>query len=345
MAEPTGQIRYLARADVIRALERLDPVAVVRSALALYADGRTTLPEEAYLPWRTGAGAFARSLALPGALWGPAPAIGVKVINSALSNPDRGLPRAQGLTMLFDRETAYPVAIMEAAYLSALRTSAYSALSVELLGPPEPAKIAVVGCGALGESHVRLLARRLPRARFALYDLSTARRDSLVGGLAGEGLNCRAAGSAEQAVRGAQIVVTTTTSATSYLSFGWLSPGALIAHVSLDDVYPEVVARADLVLVDDWQLVSNDDRRLLGRMYRSGELLGPKAEAYAVPGKGARQVDGSLADVVAGRHPGRTAPAQIILSNPFGMGILDVALAGGVLRAAQELDLGRLLPV
>jgi ornithine cyclodeaminase len=338
-----GTVRYLTRADVVRAARELDPVAVVREALALHAEGNTTLPDEAYLPWETGDGRFARSLALPGALWGARPALGVKLINSSLANPGRGLPRAQGLTVLFDRETAYPVAIMEAAYLSALRTSAYSALSVRLLGPPEPAKVAVIGCGALGEAHVRMLAPILPDAWYALHDTSPQRRDALVAALRAEALDCRPADTAEAAVREAGIVVTTTTTTTGYLPYGWLSPGALVAHVSLDDVLADVVRRSDLVVVDDWALVSADDRRLLGRMYRSGDLAGPKGQAYRPLESSVRQVDATLADVVADRHPGRVSPDQIILSNPFGMGILDVALAAEVLRTAHHHDLGVLL--
>jgi ornithine cyclodeaminase len=340
-----GSIRYLTRADVIRATEQLDPVAIVRDALLLHAEGRTTLPDEAYLGWETSGGAAARSLALPGALWGARPTIGLKIINSSLANPAGGLPRAQGLTMLFDRETARPVAIMEAAYVSALRTSAYSMLSVRLLGPSELTKIAVIGCGALGESHVRMLAADRPRLAFALYDHEAHRRDALIAALSADGIACRPSGSAEDAVRDAGVVITTTTTTTGYIPYAWLAPGTLIAHVSLDDVLPDVVRLADLTIVDDWSLVSMDSRRLLGRMYRSGELLGTKGEAFGVPVPHARQVDAGLADVVAGRHPGRQAPEQIILSNPFGMGILDVALAAEVLRVASSLDLGVTLGV
>jgi N-[(2S)-2-amino-2-carboxyethyl]-L-glutamate dehydrogenase len=340
-----GSMRYLTRADVIRATKELDPVATVRGALLLHAEGHTTLPEEAYLGWETSGGATARSLALPAALWGAKSAIGLKIINSSLANPARGLPRAQGLTMLFDRETARPVVIMEAAYLSALRTSAYSMLSVLLLAPPELTKIAVIGCGALGESHVRMLAANLPRAGFALYDHEPRRRDSLIAALGADGITCRLSDGAEDAVRDAGVVVTTTTTTTGYIPYAWLAPGALIAHVSLDDVLPDVVRLADLTIVDDWSLVSADSRRLLGRMYRSGELLGTKGEAFGIPAPGARQIDATLADVVAGRHPGRQAPEQIILSNPFGMGILDVALAAEVLRVAGTLDLGVTLSI
>jgi ornithine cyclodeaminase/alanine dehydrogenase-like protein (mu-crystallin family) len=355
---PDDGLRYLTRAEVVRAAGELDPVAVVRDALVLHASGRTTLPDEAYLGWETTDGRSARGLALPGALWGPEPALGVKLINSSLANPDRGLPRAQGLTVVFDRETAYPVALMEAAYLSALRTSAYSVLSVRLLGPPDPTKVAVVGCGALGEAHVRLLAAELPGAWFALYDASMPRAEALAAALRAEGTDCRPVPTAEFAVRGAGIVVTTTTTTTGYIPYDWLAPGALIAHVSLDDVLPDVVRRADLVVVDDWPLVRADDRRLLGRMYRTGDLVGPGEAAPGRVGPGGagsgqagpggaphrvRAVDAALADVVAGRHPGRTSADQIVLSNPFGMGILDVAFAAEVLRVARREGLGTVL--
>jgi ornithine cyclodeaminase len=113
-----------------------------------------------------------------------------------------------------------------------------------------------------------------------------------------------------------------------------------VAHVSLDDVLPDVVARADLVVVDDWPLVSGDSRRLLGRMYREKRLVGPAGQTWDGPAPGARRVDATVSDVLVGAHPGRTAPEQIVLSNPFGMGILDVALAAEIVPAARRLGLG-----
>ncbi|WP_225099007.1 ornithine cyclodeaminase [Streptomyces sp. CoH27] len=329
---------------MIRAAGTLDPVEEVRAALMLHATEATTLPEEAYLPWTTEPGAFARSLALPGAVWGDRAAIGLKVINSSLSNPDRGLPRAQGLTMLFDQETARPTALMEAGYLSALRTSAYTMLSIQALGRKEPQKVTIIGCGTLGESHARLIAPGLPEAWFVLYDEVPARLRAMLGTLDGAGIRCRPADSAKQAVAEADVVVTATTTTDSYLPFDWLSPGALIAHVSLDGVEPDVVRHAGLVVVDDWPLVRNDDRRLLGRMYRAGTLLSPDGEGFGTPQDTARRVDGTPADVLAGRRPGRTDEDQIILSNPFGMGILDVALAARIAAIARQDGLGVTLP-
>jgi N-[(2S)-2-amino-2-carboxyethyl]-L-glutamate dehydrogenase len=287
---------YPCRDEVIRVAREVDPVEVVRAALLLHAQGRTTLPAEAHLPWTTSDGQPARSLALPAALWGDAPALGLKVINSSLANHDRGLRRAQGLTVLFDRETAYPVAIMEAAYLSALRTAAYTVLSVRLLARQAPALIAVVGCGVIGKTHVRMLAAALPGARFVVYDLDGTRQEALAASLLGDGIDCATACAAEEAIRGAEVVVTATTTTAGYLPHSGFQPGTLVAHVSLDDVLPDVVRLADLVIVDDWPLVR-----------------------------------------------GRSSADQIILSNPFGMVILDVAMAAEVFRASGRLGIGTLL--
>lgn len=322
-------LRVLSNVDVADALDRLDPVAVVRETLVLHSGGATTLPDEAYLPWHTETGATARSLALPGAVWGDRPAIGLKVINSSLENPDRGLPRAQGLTLLFDRATARPVAMMPAAAVSATRTAACTLLSLRLLAVPGVRRVAVLGCGALARTHLDLLAAEIPGARFVLHDLVPGRAETLAAERGAE-----VAGSAREAVEGAGLVVCTTTVTEGYLALDWLAPGALVAHVSLDDVLPEVVLGADLLVVDDWGLVAADDRRVLGRMWREGAVTGPGGERYADDGRPGRRVDTTLADLAVGAHPGRAGERDVVLSNPFGMGVLDVALAAAVLDTA-----------
>ena len=323
-AEPS--LRVLTHDDVAHALSRVDPVAVVADTLAAHARGDTTLPDEAYLPWHTEGGAFARSLALPGAVWGERPAIGLKIINSSLENPERGLPRAEGLTFLFDRATARPVAMMPAAAISATRTAACTALSVRLLAAPGVERVAILGAGALAAKHLELLATELPGASYVAHDLFPERAKAL---------GHPVAETAREAVEGAGLVVCTTTTTEGYIAMDWLAPGALIAHVSLDDVLPEVVLGADLLVVDDWDLVAADDRRIVGRMWRTGEVTGPRGERFdpAAGGEG-RAVDTTLADLVAGTHPGRARPEDVVLSNPFGMGVLDVALAARVLDDA-----------
>ncbi|CAL9422639.1 N-((2S)-2-amino-2-carboxyethyl)-L-glutamate dehydrogenase [Actinosynnema sp. ALI-1.44] len=344
---------YLTRDEVAACCARIDVVAAVEAALVAHTRGATLLPDESYLGWTDSTGHTARCLAMPGGLerdgrW----VLGLKTINGSLGNTARGIPRSQGFTMLFDPDTARPSVVMEAAYISALRTAAVTAVAARHLGRPGWASAAVIGCGTLAKAHLAVLPGSCPDLReLAVFDVdrdrarrfaAAVRDDPATGHLA-----VRVAEDPRDAVRAADLVVTTTTVTEGYLPFAWLRPGALVAHVSLDDVLPDVVAAADLVVVDDWNLVGHDHRRLLGRLHRAGAVLAPDGarhpDAPVVPG--ARRVDGTLGDVLVGAHPGRAADTDVVLSNPFGMAVLDVAVADRVHAAALAAGTGRRLPV
>lgn len=345
-----GDVLYLRRDDVVRACGEIDIAATVADALLQHAKGATILPEEAYLGWQAPDGASARSLTLPGAIarGGNRTVYGLKVINGSLSNPARGLARAQGFIMLFDPQTARPTVLMEAAHVSAMRTAGVTAVTLSHLAAGPVSRIAFLGCGTLARAHLILLASRLPSLReVRLFDLSPLACQRLAADLRAEhgSLSVVEASGPEACVRGAEVIIAVTTTTTGYLAYDWLSPGALLAQVSLDDARPEVALSAGLVVVDDWGLVSADRRRLLGRMFGAGELLAPDGSACpgVSPRATARRVDATLGDILAGTHPGRTSPESVVLSNPFGMAILDVALADAVATVAREAGVGQVL--
>lgn len=339
---PDDRLYYVPRAEVIRACASVDVIEVVAAALRHHATGGTLLPDEAYLGWPAPDGAAARCLAMPGGLpTGDGITLGLKVINGCLSNPERGLARAQGLILLFDPQTAWPRAVLEAAHISALRTAAVSAITARHLGRPGLATMAVIGCGAIARAHLQLLPSALPGLdRVSLYDTDSRRRRGLADDLraqyADERLRIIESTDPRGCVQDADLIITTTTTTTGYIGYDWLRPGALIAHVSLDDVLPEVVHRADLVVVDDWDLVGADTRRLLGRLYHAGRLRSPEGRYHPAgsPDPSARAVDTTLGRLLTGDHPGRRSSDDIVLSNPFGMSILDIAVAQAVLPAA-----------
>lgn len=377
---PETPFTFLTRADVIAAADSVDLVETVADALRLHADGATELPAEAYLGWTTPAGSTARLLAMPGALLPGAPAsgapaagvlpsgsarqgadqqgvtrreampvVGLKTINAAVDNPDRGIPRSQGFTLLLDPHTARPRALMEAAWISAMRTAAVTALAVRELGVPGPRSLALLGCGALARAHARLLLESFPTLdRVHLHDTAPDRAAKLAAELNAEHpdrLTAVAVSDPRACVAQADVVVPVTTVTEGYLEPEWLRPGALVAHVSLDDLSERAVLRADLLVVDDWGLVADDPRRLLGRMHRAGALLGPDGRPR--PGvtaqPHARAVDGTLGDVLTGRIPGRRAETDVVVSNPFGMAVLDVAVAEQIRVAAEKAGLGQRL--
>ncbi|RDI73920.1 putative ornithine cyclodeaminase mu-crystallin-like [Gaiella occulta] len=328
-------ILYLSGREVARALETIDIVEAVAAALAAHARGQSVLPAEAYLAW-SHAGETLRSLSMPGMVDGRA---GVKIINANPANPGRGLPRASGLTLLFDNETGRPLCIMEAARISCLRTAAVTALAADLLGAAPIERLAILGAGALARCHLELLPNRLPDLReIRLHDLDRARAAALAAAAA-TALVCD---SAEQAIRGAQLVVPLTTATSGYIHYDWLDPGALLVNVSLDDPLPEVVLRAGKLFVDDWPLVAADERRLLGRPHRAGQIRGPDARDAATA-TGSRLIDGELGELLIGTRQGRSRPDEVIVVNPFGLAIEDVAVADRVYREARRLGLGTAL--
>ncbi|HEX5193813.1 MAG TPA: hypothetical protein VFW09_13500 [Solirubrobacteraceae bacterium] len=324
---------YLSASVVARALARIDVVEPIAAALRAHAYGQTILPAEAHLAWEH-ASESARSLSMPGLLPG---CPGVKIINANPANPGRGLPRASGLIVLFDIETAEPTCILEAARISCLRTAAVSAIAAAALGADPIQRLALVGAGTLARCHLELLVGRLPKLKeIRVHDRDPARAVALAAEIPDDRIViCE---SPERAIRGAELVIPLTTTRRGYIPHQWLAAGVLIVNISLDDPLPDVVLSADKVFVDDWQLVAGDHRRLLGRMARAGQLRGP-GDTVA----GARAIDGELGELLAGRCAGRTRSDEIILVNPFGLAIEDLALAQRVHTYARGRGLGTVL--
>lgn len=338
---------YLCRNDVEQICREIDSVAVIREVFRLHGTQQTCLPNEAYLSWENGHGEQVRSLNMPGYLGHPLNIAGTKIINGNINNPSRGLPRASGMTALYENSSARILCLMEGAFISSLRTASVTALAVDLLANPVSC-LAVIGAGVLAQAHIELLSRRLPALRqIMLFDLSRERIVTLLSTVAPalreRGITLQATSTAEEAIRAAQLIVPVTTTTVGYIPFSWLQPGALLVNVSLDDPLPEVVFQASAVIVDDWHLVKEDERRLLGRMVRAGQIIGPD-DAPNAETTSARQIDAQLGEIVIGTKAGRHDEHDIILVNPFGLAIEDIALAASIYQIARERGVGMYLP-
>src|SRR5581483_10022932 len=128
-----SHLLYLCQKDVERACQIIDSVAVIREVFHMHNAGQTILPDEAHLAWTNDQGESVRSLNMPGYVGGSLMIAGTKIINGNISNSRRGLPRASGLTLLYDKTSVRIVCIMEGAYLSSLRTASVTALAAGVL--------------------------------------------------------------------------------------------------------------------------------------------------------------------------------------------------------------------
>lgn len=321
----------LDRDQTVECLSRLDIVEVIRNALLKQAAGLVTLPPESYLRWATTTGEHARSIAMHAAIDGSCPLAGVKIINANPSNVDRGLARASGLTLIFDRQSGAIIGVMPSEDISAARTAAVSALAVDFCRSESAQSLALIGCGPVGQWHLRLLLGRQRYRTVALFDLRPDRALSLA--VECESLGCVpiVSPTAQMAIEAADVVVAATTVTTPYVRREWLQDGVTVLNVSLDDLGEDVLLGADELFVDDWDLIVADEHRLLGRLARAGRIAGP-IENSSGPG----HVTGTIAELASGQVCGRVAERDVVVVNPFGMASSDIALGAEIIQVMQE---------
>lgn len=336
MAVNGQALLYLDASEVAGLCQAIDPLLIVTEAFVAVRAGRAGITDEAALRWTAPDGTAARSLVLPA--WHGA-AYGCKIINACIGNVDHGLPRAQGLIILFDPDTAAPVAVLEGARISALRTAAVSLVGVRAVRDLGAlGHVAFLGCGRQARTHLELLAGRAAPEAVTAYDVEPARAAALADHASTllPGAKTGTTASPEDAVRSADLVIAATTTTTPYVRIDWLRTGAVFVNVSLDDATEELLLGCEYLIVDDWPLVSHDSTRLLGRLAQAGKVTGPREPS--VPGS--RKVDADLADLLSGALALPIDAADRVVINPFGMGVHDIALAAQVYAAALERDRG-----
>ncbi|WP_369206376.1 hypothetical protein [Streptomyces sp. PU-14G] len=334
-------LRFLSRADVSTCLREIDVFSVVASAFVEHAAGRTALPGEAYLAWRNSEDAYSRSIGMPGALFsGEAEGrFGMKIINASVSNPQHGKERAGGLGLCFDAETARVTACMEAGLLSAVRTAVVSAIAVETGGFASLGEVAVVGCGAQARAHLALfLARRPGIRKVTLHDRRAHVAEALAAWCARRhpGVRVATAPTCARAMAEADTVLFLTTASEGYVRREWVRPGSLLVNTSLGDLTDEVLLGCDQLYVDDVRLIAENPRRPLGR------LLGER-RVLRDPTPGRPSITATFGRLLADGRAARPPGQGYTVANPFGLGVLDVALYHAVTRQAARAGLGRTL--
>ncbi|MBB5113250.1 ornithine cyclodeaminase [Micromonospora echinospora] len=340
---PGESLRFLNRAAVAACLSKLDAAEVVARTLREHTLGRTELPAEGYLSWSNSVGAYSRAIAMLGAVpSGDAMAYGMKLINASVSNPQRGLERAGGLSFTFDSETARPSVVAEAGLLSAVRTAAYTVVSLRHLGPESFDAVSLIGTGTLARVHLEAIVEAFPAVRRAyVFDLEPARARAFRENFRARrpDLEVSVVAGARQAAGAAPVLITATTSNDPYIPAGWPAAGSFVAHVSLDDLTEDAFRSAEAIFVDDVELVRDNPRRVMGRLLQEGSLT-----TVDEPGRpDARVIDGSLGEVLIGRRAAQRPQQGYVISNPFGMAVLDVALIHAVAQVARATGAGQLL--
>jgi ornithine cyclodeaminase/alanine dehydrogenase-like protein (mu-crystallin family) len=251
-------------------------------------------------------------------------------------NAAAGRPTVSATVLVLDPDDGRLVAVVEGTTLTALRTSAASALAATLLARPGAATAAVLGPGVQGRGHVRALAHALPLEEIRVWGRDRQAAERAAADLDGE-VRPRVvpAATVAEAVAGADVVASCTASPSPLVEAEQLGRGATV--ISIGSITPErtevgigVLAAAGTVVVD----------------HRPAALehAGPVIQALAAGLLGEDDLV-ELGEVAAGRHPGRQHPDDLVFYNSLGLGVQDAAAAWAIVGRAGRLGVGTRVPL
>jgi len=292
-----------------------------------YSTGNAVMPVRLVVPLPQIQG---RITSMPGYL-SEDKALGMKVVTYFQNNPRQNLPAILATIMLFSTETGKIIAAMDGSYLTAIRTAGASAMSTKALANPDTPVLGVLGAGVQARAHIRALCHVRKFNKIKIYSPSGASAIAVEKDLEPQvGVDIEVAGSAEEAVRYANVVVTVTTAKEPILKPVWLAPGAHINAVGSH--------RPDQREIDGATLASSkvvvDSREAI--MAECGDILLAIKENSITE----KNIHAEIGEVLARLKPGRTSAGEITLYKSVGIAIQDVATANLVYHKALQRKVG-----
>jgi len=325
------RVLVLSHRDVVAALPPRACAESMAAVLAARARGETHMPLRSMMAPSGAAGLMGLMPSWRGAQQDRGAAFALKAICVIPGNPARGLDAHQGTVTLFDGETGVPTAILDASAVTAIRTAAVSAVATEVLARTDARTLAILGAGVQGRAHLEALAAVRDFTQVRVYAPTRAHAQALAGegGLAGGQVS--AVATAEEAVRGADVVVAATNSPEPVLARAWLAPGA---HVNAVGASTPRAREIDTATVAASALFCDSRESLRNE---AGEFqLAVREGAIA----GEEHVRAELGEVLAGSAPGRRDDGELTLFRSLGIAVEDLAAAETAVAAARAQGLG-----
>ncbi len=321
-----AEILFLSRQDLMGlGISMPDVIATVEEAIRQLALGQVNQPEKIGLHYTPD-----RALHAMPAYIAPQQALGIKWVSSVPANTERGLPQTAGLVVLNDPETAFPVAVMDGTWITAMRTGAVSAVTARYLGPRRVEVLGLIGCGVQMRTQLLALNPTLRPRQVRAFDIRPAALEAFVSQMQElVDVPIAACGSAREAVDGADVVVSATwllPPQNPPIKRDWLKPGSLMLPIDIDSVLePEVYLTADKFVCDRWRAILD--------IHEHGWLPAGLPTLYA-----------ELAEVVGGQKPGRESDDERIVAMNTGMALEDVSMAKLAYTRAVQRGVGLRLP-
>ncbi len=321
------RFRLLTEDQVKSLLPMADLIAAMEAAVARFSSGEVLQPVRTVLtvgPTRAYFGLMPAYIEQPARL-------GAKLVTVFNENHARGLPSHLATIVLLDADTGALIALMDGRYITEMRTAAVSAVSARYLSQPRASSLGIIGSGVQARSHLEAFADVRALEDVRVWSPQKRNRERFVEEMTGRvAARIRATDTAEEAVRGADMVVLATSCATPVVEDAWIAPGAHVVSVGAcrpdqREMAPALVARGRLFV---------DSKA--AALVESGDVVMGIHDGFFDRG----HVVGELGEVVLGRVDGRTVNDQITIFKSLGMAVEDVVSADLVFRRAIETGAG-----
>lgn len=330
--DPAHQgLLVIGGAEVRRALPMSDCIEAVDCAMRAFSHGGADVPLRTIMRLPGGRNLFG---VMPGYLSDPQ-GLGAKILTVCPDNSKRGLPSHVGLVVLFDTQIGIPLAVMDAAEITGIRTAAASAVATRALARKEASQLAILGTGEQAATHLESISKVRSLGTICVWGRSIEKAQRFAEEHGSRlSLNVQVSKSAQEAVKSADIVCTVTASREPVLKGAWLARGA---HVNLVGASQLSTREAD----DDVVVASRFfvDSRTSARA-EAGELK----HAMDAGRVGQSHLLGEIGEVLSGKVAGRTADEDITVYKSLGVAVQDLAAARVIYDRAVRDGIGTRVP-
>ena len=332
---PTATVffRLVTEAEVARLITMDDLIDLMEDALKRFSAGSSTSPGSVIQPLRTviPVGEEGQLFGVMPAYVRDVPAIGAKLVAVFPGNAANRLPTHVATILLFSPRTGALVGIIDGRYITEARTAAVSAVSANLLARDETEVMAILGSGVQARSHLEALERIFEFTEIRVWSPTPEHQDTFVEEMT-SATKARLVGadSAEEAVRGADVIVLATSSSEPVVESEWVKAGAHVISVGAcrpdqREMDPALVRRGRLFV---------DSRA--AALVESGDVVMGMREGQLNPS----HIVGELGELAAGTVEGRRSPREVTIFKSLGLAIEDIMAAELVYRRAVEQGVG-----
>src|SRR3972149_7005148 len=325
-------IIYLSNEEVKTLLDLGQAIEITEQALRDHSEGRVIWskpedlaikPDHGWQSWVTGCALATR----------PVAGFRIRAIRAAGRSRDPSCPPRgpRRILILSDREGGEILAIMDEDWCHAVRTGAAATVACRVLARKGSSTLAMLGAGDTARATLPIMAKAFRLKEVRVTSRSPESRRAYAKDLEPKlAIRVRAVDSTEEALRGADMVISATTTSQPFVREEWLEEGVFVysigKHQEMEDA---VYKKADKFVVDSWEHCKKKSD--LERMLREGVLT--RSDIYA-----------ELPDLIAGLQPGRESDRERLFSRAIGLVNQDIAIADWVYRRALETGAGTVLP-